>query len=1683
MKFITKQRKFFSILFLLLTVTSVIQPSITYALTTGPHQPEYTSYEQPGATDIVNLLTGDFTYSLPILEVPGPEGSFSVPLTYNAGIGPEQEASWVGLGWTLNVGAITREINQYPDDASGEVQSITMKDLTGLRGWSSSVMGLGQVGWNNQQGGYGSVSLGISASWNRDGWSADFGGLIASSNGPSINGVQLVSTIASLATPVSAAMLNAGEAVGMQMSNLSIGAMIPSAPGITTTNGYWQYSETVKHHLTHTDYWIWLDQTRNEKMYGISNMDKATPTNTTKSIVVVGKDISNQIYYEEQLAFNVNNNDVSTKPLLSYYDINNTGAASDVNYYVPQSQGFNNAKSAAVLATDNFSVKGPGISGIISPYRLDVGSVSMPLAMSQYHLRLMPVNYSSYKVPFIYKGSLSSNYLNHTGNSTPNFNFGLACQIQSQYPPSGNTIDFAQFTLTDPIFDVNKVRADVQSNGYELPQASHVEWLSNSEISAAAGSFTNGFMDYFSSPSRSQFRQNYTFNNPQVFYCYSSSFPTDGILALNSAEDSYFQVGQSVTLNAILYNSSSDLQNIVNGTPLTQQTTTVTSIDQAGVHVNVPSSWTQYNGKYFSFIASNSAAPKSPSSIGGFSVTGDNGLTYHFALPIYDYNFSAYAESATNSSQNTTIQRTAPFANTWLLTAVTGPDFVDRSSGGAANGVVDTSDWGYWVKFNYGKYSDNYQWRIPYSQKTIDETGDFNQFSQGAKQLYYLNSIETRSHAAIFIKDVRNDNRDASTGQTGLRLSEIALLRRDDYRSLISTYGLPDDSGTITSNWMNSQFYPSGSNTAAGTFVIQSALRRIKFSHAYDLCSGTPNSAGLNSQGVISNGKLTLNRLSIIGRNGTQVVPDYLFGYGSNPNYDPNKWDGWGLYNSFGTSANNTHTASTNDVDGAAWSLSQITTPQGSTISVAYERDKYGSISGSTIATGSFSYSTTALPYTGANAMNIVGTGTLVSGDIIQLSGTATATCPANNQQVTGSISGNYMVMSVQPPSNVITVSTNYGSITSCQTGTSTSISYSGTYKKVSPINGGGIRVGSITLQDQSNVYKTRYLYTNDDGTGSGVIAQEPSYTKTISYDYNNIPRYPMTPVVYSKVSVLSGALTTDTDYNTKEVYQFETPNTNLFSLNSDSIQYNAAPSTATFSWLYSIKKEISDYSEKIGSLKSRTVFDAANNVTSSTSLTYTSQLNNSGANNYQGLFSEGTLMFDDILYPIDYSGNTVLVYGALYKMTRSSIIHYPYTLQSIVTTKDGFTTEADNISWDFVSGQVVEKNNTNASGVKTKTVTVPAYTIASYSQMGPKAFDVTNNKNMLTQIAAEYVYRLDALGNITGLISGQASTWNNTWNNYRDFNTSTNTYVEGPGTPATNVWRKNKTYAYKGAVTDVQSDGSIQFNTSANLFSFSSSSNTNWQQTSEMTRYDHYSLPVEQKNSISGIYSSSKRDFNNRFILASASNANYYEFAYSGAEDGDNTSVYFGGEVARGNGSVVTGTPGTVSHTGQAAVQVAAGSNSFIYNPVALTPNRTYRAQVWTNSTSGAIYYKINGAASPTTVVPLAANKAGNWYKVIADIPIPSTFTSLEVGVTSTSGTISFDDFRFQPLDGSLQASVYDASTGYLTYVLGNDNSYTRYQYDDRGIIMKTFSESIKYNGERLVSERKDDYKRFHTN
>lgn len=95
--------------------------SICVALTGGPVQPEYLTFEQIDNSSLVNLPTGNLVYNLPLGDVGGPAGvGYPVVLSYHAGIMNEQEATWTGLGWGLNVGSINRMIRGFPDDYNGE---------------------------------------------------------------------------------------------------------------------------------------------------------------------------------------------------------------------------------------------------------------------------------------------------------------------------------------------------------------------------------------------------------------------------------------------------------------------------------------------------------------------------------------------------------------------------------------------------------------------------------------------------------------------------------------------------------------------------------------------------------------------------------------------------------------------------------------------------------------------------------------------------------------------------------------------------------------------------------------------------------------------------------------------------------------------------------------------------------------------------------------------------------------------------------------------------------------------------------------------------------------------------------------------------------------------------------------------------------------------------------------------------------------------------------------------------------------------------------------------------------------------------------------------------------------------------------------------------------------------------
>src|SRR5690242_10458403 len=94
--------------------------TVKQTFTTGPTQPEMQSFQSVNTNNMVDLFTGDFSYNIPLLDV----GGYPVNIFYSAGITMDQEASWVGLGWNINPGTISRNMRGLPDDYNG-VDEIT----------------------------------------------------------------------------------------------------------------------------------------------------------------------------------------------------------------------------------------------------------------------------------------------------------------------------------------------------------------------------------------------------------------------------------------------------------------------------------------------------------------------------------------------------------------------------------------------------------------------------------------------------------------------------------------------------------------------------------------------------------------------------------------------------------------------------------------------------------------------------------------------------------------------------------------------------------------------------------------------------------------------------------------------------------------------------------------------------------------------------------------------------------------------------------------------------------------------------------------------------------------------------------------------------------------------------------------------------------------------------------------------------------------------------------------------------------------------------------------------------------------------------------------------------------------------------------------------------------------------
>ena len=1706
----------------------------------SPGQSEFSTYAPAGPLDMVDMSTGNFRLNIPVLEVPGPEGSFALPLHYRAGIGLNQEASWVGLGWSLNAGAITRTVNQFPDDANGEPLVLINKN-PGRRGWSSN-LGVLNLGWDSQTGHQGNVDIGFaSANWNHGLRGASVAGVgYQKGEGLKFSLMQMASAALTVATAgTTSAIAKAvgvtgkAAATGVDVGfSAVVGAAVAQAIGNLTgpsskAGGYTRVTQRFeKHGGLFTNYWIFIDNSSTQKMYGplyFQNLGAGANSgapeikygpNLYKGSTAAGQ--AGVFYSSEQ------NSTTST----SYRQEVSADVSLPVKPFDPYEK--NNMRPLSVTY-DNFTVSGPGVSGSIRPYRLDVGSVAFPRQMNDEHFKYNLVPFAQQRAEFIYEGSAANTYEHAQGTGTNQGKLGISQQWQDK----GNLI------LDDKLLYDGATRVQPDRYGLKggrLAQGRQVEYFTNAEINqagTAAPAVQGKFLD-FAAP------ESYTVNQP-IITGYTQ--PCGAALACDEQPEPIYQ------------------DNFV----------TVSNRFRAGLPAQ---------------------------GIGAFVITAEDGTRYHFALPVYHYKQFSKSWNVGKPAEYTSEKMgydgsPYAYATAWLLTAITGPDFVDKG----VKGVLDDADEGRWVKFEYGRFSSQFKWRAPYQGNATVDNGyttlpdgkpapTYEAYSEGYKETYYLNAISTRSHTALFIKDVRQDGRGHYSGNTtrnpnlginekepasSLRLSEIVLLPNEDYQQLKTAYGF----GTNTANNAATRnaallgatdsfdkVFDTGdldANPDARAYLRRQQLKRLQFHYSYRLCPGTDNSFASakaapapGADACQRRGKLTLESFSTLGANDARLIPDFKFEYGYNPAYDAEKYDAYGFYKrervkkdnllvNQSSAAVNAEGQSQASEDGSAWSLKRLRNPLGSVMEVSYERDQYAAVSDS--ATNQhITFQDVGKLYSGSGGSRVDPSGLFTAtesnttgptrvdlrklykvNDVITIRGKIT-----NRYNVTDAgRPGTYPIRCAQDYYNYhritdVTATTIQIADPPTHTGAATpggpefpgrdctggaaapqfnSTSFAGfvdfVFKKdvAENKNGGDIRVASISVQGADVLpQQTRYRYTNalrEGFNSTGVLSKEPDKAKYVKLpEITDSPDYPVTPVIYGEVTELRGTFRNaagqpdDQAIDVRTVYGFYTPTldmvsqtkTDLTELPGATARYpNYKPKNYKVG--LSMANNLTQVNTAlIGQPKWVRSFDKRGVQEQETTYNYATDISNDAGLPHQGYFSEGTLLSEMI--KLTGTDNTDRAEERWFSLNKSVKTVVPTYLVGTTTTAGGIRSESQTVRYDFLSAAPLATETVNALGLRLRSEQTPAYKLAAYANMGPLVL-AAGNKHMLSQTAATSVSKVLADGTLAPL-GAAATTWQRTWTTDRTFSATQKQYAEA--TAPDPVWRLQRSFAWQGK--KLNPDGTL-----AGFVPFSwgnptaAGQNAGWVQQAEITHYDRYSRPLQTQD-INGLPAAEKAGYGQQYTLTGAANARYVEMAYSGAEDQvpAGAETHFGGEVQDGGRRSAD-----QHHTGAYSSLLAAGQTGFTYrapvgNTSGVRTDRTYRASVWVYDNAAApglrLYFALNGTTVQEIGVADATTKrAGNWLllNLYAKLAGADGGKQLTVGCRNGgSGAAYVDDFRFHPVDAPLTASVYDPHTKQVTYALDNDNLYTQYEYDAAGKPVRVFQEVLTPPGSAPGAERR---------
>lgn len=883
------------------------QPMKVYALTSGPSQPEFNSFTPIETSDMVDIGSGDFNYNIPIMDV----GGYPLNLAYNSGITTDQESSWVGLGWNLNVGQIERQIRGLPDDFKGDemqYQNNLRDNITVGTNFNVSpalfgndtpfTLGLG-VQFNNYEGLSFKPSVGVSYS-------------IA---GNVQVGVDLSSSVGEGATLTPSVSISRKDS-DTKSSSLNLSAGLSSRKGL----------ENMSMSASTTNY------EKNKNAYK-SNRDKADGKEGVVGTHGVGGgsvggsiSFNNQSYTpSKRIAYdNINNTfnatlggevfglegQVRITGYGSFQKVNSAYKDKKVGAYGYENTQFKNnlegvldfnrekeqtiSKNTTALPVTNYtydvySVEGQGVSGMFRPFRSQVSYLYND-DVADFSLS----NSFGAEVGFGNLVHVGVNFLTSPSTSTTGkwSNKNNTLPVFTERHTDNNTI------LYEPTTFKLIGELDVDDDSAYLARMIGSKALRlkldgakfNRRVIPTYLAKTPATIQYSSNPISSKIKRTSRLLRNQTVQKITNSEADNLFVFANSNAKSHHTAGIKIL--------QSDGSAYVYGKTVYNTKKVEATFDVSGRTGNNQTGIVVYNG----------------------SVTG---------------NHSSYSDKYVNKIT------TPQYAHSYLITSVLSPDYEDIDE----NGPTD-NDLGAYTKFEYAN-QNSYKWRIPYGRNTAsyneglktskkDQKGNY---IYGEKELTYLKKIETKTHVAFIDLQERQDARSVSgeNGDQGTgRMYSIKSIRLYSKKEVTNSHGVVMDPG------------------------ISSAIKPIKtahFEYNYELCGNILNSFN-------SGGKLTLKKVYFTYRksNMGKYTP-YEFNYGlenenvanyniindlvNNPKYDMKAYDIWGNYKQNTGALTTTEfpfveqDKTVADKNTSVWVLKSIGLPSGGIMKIKTESDDY----------------------------------------------------------------------------------------------------------------------------------------------------------------------------------------------------------------------------------------------------------------------------------------------------------------------------------------------------------------------------------------------------------------------------------------------------------------------------------------------------------------------------------------------------------------------------------------------------------------------------------------------------------------------------------------------------------------------------------------------------------------------